>query len=366
MNKGCLYVLLGFIVIVLIGAGFTFFYLYEKEQEEPMDYRTEKPMIDNIIRKTVATGSVVPRKEILIKSQISGIIREIYVEAGDTVKEGDIIAQIKVIPDMVSMNNAENRLNRAQISLENAKIDYDRNKALLDQKVIAPADFQPFEVARRQAIEELSAAEDNLQIVRDGVAKRGSATSNTLIRATIGGMVLDVPVEVGNSVIEANNFNEGTTIAAIADMNDLIFEGRVDETEVEKLGVGMDIILKIGAIDKNEYKAALEYISPKGVDENGAILFQIRAAVKLNPGEFIRAGYSANADVVLDRRDSVLTISEALVQFGDSGAFVEVLNNGTYEKRDIKLGLSDGLRVEVLEGVSEQDEIKLWNQPIKK
>lgn len=332
-----------------------------------MSYTTQMASEMDIVKKSVATGSVVPRKEILIKPQVSGIIKEIYVEAGDTVSEGDLIAKVKVIPDMVSMNNAENRLNRAKISLENSNQDYNRNKSLLDQGVISQADFQPFELARKQAQEELSAAEDNLQIIKDGVAKRSGSSSNTLIRATISGMVLDVPVEEGNSVIEANTFNEGTTIASLADMQDLIFEGNVDESEVERLQPGMELIVRIGAIEGREFPASLEYISPKGVELNGAIQFEIRAAVNLEEGEFIRAGYSANADVVLDKRTNVLAISEALVQFDEERKpYVEVkTGENTYERKDVELGLSDGINVEVLSGVTKEDEIKVWNRPVK-
>jgi HlyD family secretion protein len=274
---------------------------------------------------------------------------------------------VKVIPDMVSMSNAENRLERARISRDNAAMDFERNLELFEKGVISRADFQQFEIAKRQAGEEMNAAEDNLAIIREGVAKRsGSGTSLTLIRSTIGGMVLDVPVKEGNSVIEANNFNDGTTIASIADMEDLIFLGKVDESEVEKLSLGMDLILTIGAIQSKKYEAKLEYIAPKGVAENGAIQFEIKAAVRLDKADFIRAGYSANADIVLDRKDSVLTISETLVQYDDEQkAFVEVATGeNTYERRDVKLGLSDGLRVEVLGGIVADDKIKMWSQPI--
>ncbi|HKL03456.1 MAG TPA: HlyD family efflux transporter periplasmic adaptor subunit, partial [Cryomorphaceae bacterium] len=226
--------------------------------------------------------------------------------------------------------------------------------------------FQPFELAKKSAKAELDAAQDNLDIVKEGASKKNSSTANTIVRATISGMVLDVPVEVGNSVIEVNNFNEGTTITSIADMSDLIFEGQVDESEVGKIKEGMDLILTIGAIANEEFEAKLEYISPKGVEENGAIQFEIKAAVNLKDNQFIRAGYSANANVVLDRRDSVLAINESLVQFeNDTSAFVEVLvAEQKYEKRDVRLGLSDGIQVEVLNGVSPDDKLKLWNQPI--
>lgn len=347
---------------------YTLIYLYGKSQEKPVSYETEKPLITDVIRKTVATGSVMPRKEIEIKPVVSGIIDALYVQPGDQVKVGDVIARVKVIPDMVTLNNAENRLERAEIALENATIDFERNKNLYDSEVISYADFQPFDLAKRNARAEFEGAQDALQIIKEGVSKRNSAQANTLVRSTIFGMVLDVPVEVGNSVIEVNNFNEGTTIASIADMTDLIFEGKVDESEVGKIREGMDLILTIGAIEGEEFEATLEYIAPKGVEENGAIQFEIKAAVDLRENQFIRAGYSANANVVLDRRDQVLTINEGLVQYEnetDTATFVEVrTGDQKFEKRPVRLGLSDGIRVEVISGVEEGDEIKKWNQPI--
>ncbi len=363
--KKTIFIISAIVITALLA--YTLFYLYGKSQEKPVTFNNDKALVTDIVQKTVATGTVKPRKEIDIKPVVSGIIVELFIEPGKLVKQGDLLARVKVIPDMVTLNNAENRVERAEIALDNANIDYDRNKKLLDQGVIAFADYQPFDLARRNARAELDAAEDNLKIIREGVSKKNSAAANTLIRSTVSGMVLSVPIEVGKSVIEVNNFNEGTTIATIADMTDLIFEGKVDESEVGKIKEGMELILTIGAIDKESFKAALEYISPKGVEENGAIQFEIKAAVTLDENQFIRAGYSANADVVLARRDNVLAINEGLVQYeSDSIAFVEVATgNNSYDKRRIKLGLSDGINVEVLEGVTEADEIKRWNQPIK-
>jgi len=351
------------VLIVIVGLmGYTLYYLFKKNQENPVVYNTKTAEVTTIVKKTVATGSIIPRKEILIKPQISGIVQEIYVEAGDFVKKGNVLAKIRVVPNMVNLNNAENRLNRSKIELEQARIDFDRNKKLYDQQVISDATFQPVKLRLRSAEEEVEAAENNLAIVKEGVSKSGKAASNTLIRATIGGMVLDVPIKEGNSVIEANNFNDGTTIANIADMNDMIFEGKVDESEVGKLKEGMNLILNIGAIDTEKFDAKLEYIAPKGVEENGAIQFLVKAAVELKSDQFIRAGYSSTADVVLDRRDSVLAIEESLLQFDKDTAYVEVeTGDQQFERREIKLGLSDGIKVEVLEGLSENDKIKDWN-----
>lgn len=357
-------VVIRFVVLTIIVGlmGYTLYYLFKKNQENPIVYNTKQAEITTIVKKTVATGSIIPRKEILIKPQISGIVQEVYVEAGDYVKKGDVLAKIRVVPNMVNLNNAENRVNRSKIELEQAKIDYDRNKKLYDQKVISDATFQPVKLRLRSAEEEVEAAENNLTIVKEGVSKGGKAASNTLIRSTIAGMVLDVPIKEGNSVIEANNFNDGTTIANIADMEDMIFEGKVDESEVGKLTEGMHLILNIGAIDTEKFDAVLEYIAPKGVEENGAIQFLVKAAVKLKADQFIRAGYSSTADVVLDRRDSVLAIEESLLQFDKDTAFVEVeTSEQQFERREIKLGLSDGIKVEVVEGLTENDKVKDWN-----
>jgi HlyD family secretion protein len=357
------------VLVVLAGFGYTLFFLYEKSKEQPIVYNTQKASVGNVIKKTVATGSVVPRNEILIKPQISGVIEEIFVEPGQQVKVGDRLARIKIIPNMVAINTAENRVNRAKLERDNAQIDFDRNKKLYDNGVVAYAEFQRFDLALKNALQEVEAAEDNYQIVTEGVAKSMGTGSNTVVRATGSGMVLDVPVKEGNSVIEANNFNEGTTIASIADMEDLIFEGKVDESEVGKIREGMELIMTIGAIDGQRFTAILEYIAPKGEEENGAIQFPIRAAVKLQSDQFIRAGYSANADVVLDRRDSVLTLNESLIQYEDNGAkaFVEVATGDQrFEKREVKVGLSDGIITEVISGVDAHDAIKDWNRPQKR
>jgi HlyD family secretion protein len=263
---------------------------------------------------------------------------------------------------MVNLNNAESRLNKAKINLKEATADYERQKKLLDKQVIAEAEFQRFEIAYISAREEVDAAENNLQLIKEGITKKAGSVSNTMIRSTIEGMVLDVPVKEGNSVIESNTFNEGTTIAVVADMGEMIFEGTVDESEVGKIKEGMNLILTIGAIESESFDATLEYISPKGIEENGAIQFEIKAEVNLNENFFIRAGYSANADIVLARKDSVLAIKESLLQFDGDSSFVEVETAPQqYEKREIKTGLSDGINIEILSGLSKDDKIKIWN-----
>lgn len=353
--------------VILIGVLiWTFYFLYKKSEEKPLVYDTAETITTDIINKTVATGSVVPRKEIEIKPQVSGIIDEIYVEAGTMVNKNDKIALVKIIPNMVSLNNAENRLRQAKIALDNAQLDLDRNKKLKEQQVIADAEFQQFQIAFRTAEEEFKASQDNLELIKKGETSKNKANTNRVIRSTIEGMVLDVPVEEGNSVIEANTMNDGTTVASVADMTDLVFEGKVDESEVGKIKVGMDLILRIGAIEDETFDAVLEYISPKGVEEDGAIQFEIKAAVKLKENQFIRAGYSANADIVLDRRDQVIALPEALLQFDGDSAYVEVeVSEQEFEKRYVETGLSDGINIELISGLDGDDKIKVWNRALK-
>lgn len=350
-------ILLGVVILGIFG--YTFYFLYQKSQAKPVVYETTTPFKQTIIKKTVATGSVIPRKEIAIKPQVSGIIDELYVEPGNYVKKGDLIAKVRIIPNMLNLSNAESRVKQAKISLRAAQTEFDRMKDLFDKMVIPAAEFEPVEITLSQAKQELEAAEDNLELIKEGQTKSMGATTNTLIRSTIDGMILDVPVEVGNSVIESNTFNEGTTIANVADMGDMIFEGKVDETEVGKIREGMELILTVGAIEDEKFTAILEHISPKGFEENGAIQFKIKAAVSLQQDIFIRAGYSANADIVLARADSVMTISESLLNFEKDSVYVEVETEPqVFDKRYIKTGLSDGINIEVKEGLTMEDKIK--------
>lgn len=352
------------ILFVLVGVLFvgTIVFLYIKSKPKKEVFETQTPVINNIVKKTIATGTVVPRKEIEIKPMVSGIISELYVVPGQKIKKGDLIAKVRIIPQMVELNNAENRVERAKIALNEDKITYDRQKTLYEQKVISEVEYRQALLAYQNSKTEMSAAEDNLQLIKEGVTKRTGSVTNTLIRSTIDGMILDVPVKEGNSVIEANNFNAGTTIAFVADMAEMIFQGKVDETEVGRLKKGMPLILTIGAIDKVTFNATLEYVAPKGQLENGAIQFEVKAKIALNDSIFVRAGYSANADIVLEKRDSVLTLPEALLQFQHDSAFVEVETKPqVFEKRFIKTGISDGLNIEILSGVAKTDKVKKPN-----
>lgn len=349
------------LLIAFVGLIFwTFYFLYNKSQKPPQVFKTVMPFDTSIIKKTVATGSVTPRKEVNMKSQVSGIIEKLYIVAGQQVKQGDVIAKIKIIPNMLNLANAENRISSAQVNYDNAKMDYDRNKTLFDQSIIAKADMQAFELRLNSSKVELDAAINQLQIIKEGASKASGSASNTFVKATITGMVLDVPVKEGGQVIESNTFNEGTTLASVANMGEMIFEGKLDESEVGKVQENMDIVLTIGAIDKESFKAKLEYIAPKGITENGAIQFLIRASIAKENSSFLRAGYSANADIILSKKDKVMAIPESVLQFDKEKAFVEVeTGNQIFEKRFIKTGLSDGINIEVLEGVKNGDKIKL-------
>ncbi|BBE17774.1 membrane fusion efflux protein [Aquipluma nitroreducens] len=351
--------ILGIVILVGIFGG-TIYFLYTKSKKVPDVYETKNPFVSNVIRKTVATGSVVPRKEIEIVPQVSGIIDELYVVAGDFVKKDQVIAKIKIIPDMVNLNNAENRLNRAKLSADDAKVDFDRQQKLYDQKVISFEEYKKAKVTYDSSKEELSAAENNLDLIKNGVTKKASTATNTLVRSTVNGMVLDVPIKEGNSVIQSNTFNNGTAICTVADMQDMIFKGKVDETEVGKIKEGMNIELEIGAIEKDKFGAILEYIAPKGKEENGAIQFEIKANVVLKENQFIRAGYSANANIVLEKKDSVLVIPEGLLKFEKDSSFVEVETAipQTFEKRMVKTGISDGINIEITEGLTKADKVK--------
>jgi HlyD family secretion protein len=341
---------------IVIGTGV---FLWKKSQVKPVVYQVVSPSRADIARKTVATGAVVPRKEVLVKPLISGIIDELYIEAGEPIKEGDLVARVRVIPNMVSLSSAESRLNKSKIALADAEREYERSQRLVEDGTISAADFQKAEIAWQQATEEQKAAQDNLDIVRKGTSQRIGSASTTLVKSTLTGMVLEVPLEVGNSVIEANNFNDGTTIAAIADMDDLIFEGKVDESEVGKIKVGMQLELTIGALPDKTIHATLEHIAPKGITENGAIQFEIRAALDEDEELFIRANMSASADIVLEKKENVLSIDEALLQFEDDKPYVEVETaNQVFEKREIETGISDGMRIEVVSGLTETDKVK--------
>ena len=355
------------LILVLIVVAFSgaLYYLYAKNQEDPTVYETEQASEQTIVKKTVATGNIVPKEEVLIKPNISGIIDEIYIEAGERVKAGDLIAKIRVIPNVSSLQSGKDAVQSARINLDNERKNYERQKALFDKGVISANEFEAAEVAFKQAQQNYQSAQQNYEIIRTGTTSGLGTAANTMIRSTVEGMVLDVPVKVGNQVIESNNFNDGTTIATLADVNKMIFEGKVDESEVGKIKENLPLEVTVGAIENKTFNAVLDYIAPKGVEENGAIQFDIEGSLDKADTTFIRAGLSANASIILARADSVLAIKEALLQFDPKTQqpFVEVATGPQqFERRDVELGISDGIYVEVKKGISKDDKIKVWNQ----
>ncbi|WP_026754613.1 efflux RND transporter periplasmic adaptor subunit [Sediminibacter sp. Hel_I_10] len=369
-------VILIFIVVVFGGA---LYYLWQKNSEDPVTYTSQTPTMETIVVKTVATGSIVPKEEILIKPNISGVVEEVFIEAGEYVKSGDLIAQIRVIPNVSSLTSAKNGISSSQTALQTAEINlqtqqsnYDRQKALFEKGVISANDFEGVKntyLQTKQAVAQarinLNSASQNYDIIKTGTTSGLGNIAQTQVRATVSGMVLDVPVKAGNQVIEANNFNEGTSIASLADVQKMIFEGKVDESEVGKIKEGLPLEITVGAIEDEKFDAVLDYIAPKGVAENGAVQFAIKGSLKSIDSTFIRAGLSANASIILEKAENVLAIKEALVQYDKDTKkpYVElVIGDQEFERRDVELGISDGINVEVKSGLTKDDKIKVWNQ----
>jgi HlyD family secretion protein len=348
------------LAIAIVGVfAWTLVFLYDKSKAKPVVYKTTTAEVRDIVQKTVAAGAIVPRQEVAIKPRVSGIVQKLNVEAGQYIKTSDQIALIRIVPNVVSLNAAEGRLASAKISLHNAQREYERLKQLHAQQLLALGDLNKAEVDFQLSRQELGAAEDNLQLVRDG-AIRGSGKVSNRVESTVDGMVIEVLVKEGASVIETNNFNEGTTIASVADMSDMLFKGRVDESEVGKLRENMPVSISIGAIDGKHFEGTLEYIAPKGIERDGTIEFEVRAALKLPSGTFIRANYSANADIILDRRTQALAIDERVLQFDGGKPYVEVETQPQmFARRFVTLGLSDGLHVEILDGLAKGQAVKV-------
>lgn len=360
MKKYFKYILMALVAVIFIG---TFVFLYIKSQPQPEVYDEFTLQRMDIRKTTVVTGKIEPRNEVNVKPQISGIITEILKEAGETVQEGEVIAKVKVIPDMGSLSAAQSRLRLAEINRKQAQTDYDREKTLFDKGLVAADEYDKIAQALRQAREEVDAAQDNLEVVRDGVSKSNVSASSTLIRSTITGLILDIPVKVGNSVILANTFNDGTTIATVANMNDLIFRGNIDETEVGRLSTGMTMKITIGALQDLKFDARLEYIAPKATDQNGANQFEIKAAVNLPSNTTnIRSGYSANAEIVLAEAKNVLAVQESAIEFDGDDTYVYVIkgegDKKTYERRKVQTGISDGINIEIRSGVKPNERIR--------
>ncbi len=411
MNKGCLLALASVIVVASIGLGI---YFYKQSKRDPIVYQVEKPLVTDIIKKTVATGSIKPRKEVLIKPQVSGVVEELYVEAGEIVEKGQKLAKIKLVPSQININSAQSSVELARIrydearrelarqkevfnknldvesaraSFENAQKEEERQRDLYDSGVISEQEYNRFkldlelrktEYENAQIVstnslkqyeaevdirkEEMDAAINNLQLLREGASRNSRQVAN-IVASTVKGMVLDIPVEEGSSVIERNNFNEGSSIAIVADMNSLIFEGKVDESDVGKLKEGMPLELTVGAIENQKFDATLEYIAPKGVEEEGTVKFEVRAAIMPTKEVFLRAGYSANADIILNKRNEVIAIQERDVLFEEDTTYVEIkVGDQQFEKRLVELGISDGIQVEVVSGLDTTMQVKVQRQ----
>jgi HlyD family secretion protein len=367
------------LILIVVVFGGALYYLWQKNQEDPVKYTSESPSEQTIVVKTVATGSIVPKEEILIKPNISGVIEKVFIEAGEYVTQGDLIAQIRVIPNVSNLTSAKNNIasNRtayqtAKINLQTQQSNYDRQKALFEKGVISANDFEGVKntyLQTKQSVEQarinVNSASQNYDIIKTGTTSGLGNVAQTQVRATVSGMVLDVPVKAGNQVIEANNFNEGTSIASLADVKQMIFEGKVDESEVGKIKEGLPLEITVGAIEDQKFDAILDYIAPKGVAENGAIQFEIKGSLKKIDSTFIRAGLSANASIILEKAENVLAIKEALVQYDKETKkpYVEIeTGDQQFERRDVELGISDGIFVEVKSGITKEDKIKVWNQ----
>lgn len=359
MKKYSKLIVAAVIAIVFIG---TFVFLYQKSKPKPVVYNEFTPKVTDISKVTVITGKIEPRDEVSVKPQISGIITHLYKQAGDMVSAGEVIAKVKVIPDMGQLSSAEARVRLAGINLKQAQVDFDREESLYRQKLVSEEEYDKQKQALNQAREEVAAAQDALEVVRDGVSKSNANASSTLIRSTISGLILDVPVKVGNTVVLSNTFNDGTTIATVANMNDLIFRGNIDETEVGRLVEGMPMKITIGALQNLKFEAVLEYVSPKAVENNGANQFEVKAAVTAVRDGKIRSGYSANAEIVLAKAEGVLSVPESAIEFSGDSTFVYVVGGAggqkTYRRTQVVTGLSDGVNIEIKSGITTKDKVR--------
>ena len=356
MKRVVKYIIFALIAVIFIG---TFVFLYKNSRPDKVKYQELEVTTMDIHRTTIVTGKIEPRNEVAIKPQINGIIAELYKEAGQQVKEGEVIAKLRVIPDMNSLSSAQSRVRLAEINLKQAKTNYEREKALYDKKLVSDEEYDQVLQSYNQAQEEAAAAKESLEVIRDGVSSRNTTGSSTLVRSTITGLILDIPVKVGNSVIQANTMNDGTTVATVANMSDLIFDGNIDETEVGSLVEGMPMSISIGALPDYNSEAALEYISPKATENNGANQFEIKAAVKVTSDHMIRSGYSANAEIVLETASQVLSIPESALEFDGDDTYVYRKNeSGTYDRIQVKTGLSDGINIEVTDGLKQGDIVR--------
>ena len=356
MKKIIRYIVIAVIAVLFIG---TFVFLYRKSKPEEVRYQELTATVQDIDKTTVITGKITPRNEVNVKPQINGIIAELLKEAGQQVQKDEVIAKLKVIPDMNSLSSAQSRVRLSEINLQQAQVNYDREKALFDRNMVSAEEMDKVSQALAQAKEERAGAQDALEVIRDGVSSSNATSSSTLVRSTITGLILDVPVKVGNSVIQANTMNDGTTVATVADMTDLIFDGNIDETEVGMLFEGMPMKITIGALRDYTLDATLEYVAPKAVENNGANQFEVKAAINVQSDKMIRSGYSANAEIVLETVKNVLSVPESALEFIGEDTYVMLKGeDGKYRKQKVETGLSDGVNIEVKSGVKEGDTVR--------
>lgn len=361
MNKIVRYLL---IALIVFGVLFAAAYFIKSNSKASITYETQTALITSIEKKTVATGKVIPEDEVEVKPQVQGILESLFVEEGNFVQEGQLLAKIKVVADEGQLNSAKGRLANTKIVLKNAEIEYNRNKTLFEKEIISQQEFQTAELNYNRAKQDVNNAQSDFEIIKLG-STGGSASANTNVRATVSGTVLELPVKEGGQVIASNAFNAGTTIAIIADLKKMIFEGKVDEAEVGKMQIGMPLDVSLAAIQDKTFDAKLKFIAPKGNEEQGAVQFKIEGDVILDDDFFVRAGYSANASLILERKDSILALPEALLQFDKDTeqAYVEIeVGEQKFERKDIEIGISDGINVEVIEGITLEDKIKVWNK----
>ena len=352
------------IAFLFFGLAFAMGYFIKTNTKSLIEYETKTPKILSIENKTVVTGKVIPEDEVEIKPQISGIIEKLFVEEGDLVANGDLLAKVKVVPNEQSLNSAKGRLSNAKLVLRNAEVEFNRNKQLFDKEIISRQNFDNVELSYNQAKQNVENAKSDLEIIQLG-STGGSTIANTNIRAIVPGTILEIPVKEGDQVIESNTFNAGTTIATVADLNKMIFEGKVDEAEVAKLKIDMPLKVTLGAIENKEFDAQLKFIAPKGNEEQGTVQFKVEGEVFLDDSVFVRAGYSANASLLLEKKDSVMSIPEALLQFDreTNKPYVEIKDEkGKFVRKKIETGISDGINVEILSGLELEDKIKVWNK----
>ena len=343
-----------FFIALIAAVVWTFVYLFKKSQPQEKEYDTVEASIGTIQKKTVITGQINPRDEVSIKPQVSGIISKIYKEAGQMVKKDEVIATVKIIPDVANLTAAESQVKLVKLNLDNVEKTFNRQKALKDKGLIATEEFEKSQLEYEQAKENYNNALDQLNIVKEGISKNASEYTNTSIKSTIDGMILDVPVKVGNSVINSNTFNDGTTIATVADMHDMIFVGKMDETEVGRINEGMPMVITIGAMNDKTFDAVLEYIAPKGTSENGAVFFQMKARLIIPDDVYLRAGYSANGEIIIEQAVDAVTVPESCIVYSNDSTFV-------YKddvKTPVKTGLSDGVNIVITEGLSAGDKIR--------